>query len=55
MNWICNICGYVYDGEDFSKEADDYVCPLCDANKEAFEKRNVELEIELATNEIVGE
>lgn len=52
MEWICNICGYVYDGEDFTKEEIDYVCPLCDAGKEAFEKRDVELEIKLATNEI---
>lgn len=52
MKWICNICGYVYDKEDFLQEGDDYLCPLCDAGKEAFEKRDVELEIQMATNEI---
>lgn len=54
MKWICNVCGHVYDGEDFMQEDKDYTCPLCDADKSAFEKRNVDLEIELATNEIVN-
>lgn len=52
MQWICNMCGHVYDGKDLLAEADDYVCPLCDADKTAFEKRDVDLEIKLATNEI---
>ncbi|NBK99078.1 MAG: rubredoxin/rubrerythrin [Erysipelotrichia bacterium] len=52
MKYICSICGYVYEEEDFTLEPEDYVCPLCDAGKEAFEKRDVDLEIQLATNEI---
>ena len=39
MTWMCSICGYTYDGEDFTKEADDYLCPLCDSGKENFQQR----------------
>ena len=28
--------GYVYDGDDFENEPDDYVCPVCGAKKEMF-------------------
>ena len=31
--WVCNICGYVYDGEDLP---DDFICPLCKHGKEDF-------------------
>ena len=24
--WVCDICGYVYEGKDLPE---DYVCPLC--------------------------
>ena len=51
MTWMCDICGYVYDGEDFTKEPDDYVCPLCDHGKEHFHQRDMESEIESATNQ----
>lgn len=44
--WVCSICGYVYDGDDFEKESDDYVCPLCGVNKELFEKKKVEIKQE---------
>ncbi|MEG0468749.1 MAG: rubredoxin/rubrerythrin [Longicatena sp.] len=49
--YICNICGYVYDGEDFLKEDDDYKCPLCDQGKEAFHERSFDHEENLATDE----
>lgn len=37
--WVCTVCGYVYDGEDFEKESDSYVCPICGVPKYMFEKR----------------
>lgn len=37
-NWICTVCGYVYDGEiPFEELPDDYVCPLCGVDKSFFE------------------
>lgn len=33
--WVCSICGYVYEGEELP---DDFICPLCMATKEAFIK-----------------
>ena len=37
--WVCSICGYVYDGDDFENEDDTYVCPICTVPKDLFEKR----------------
>lgn len=54
MEWICSVCGYVYDKENFQNEDDDYKCPLCDASKESFEQRDIQSEIEIATNEITS-
>ncbi len=46
----CTICGYKYDprvgdtendiepGTPFEELPDDWVCPVCDAGKDAFEK-----------------
>lgn len=51
MQWICDKCGYIYDGEDFEKEPEDYLCPLCDHGKEEFHYRNLEEEVLLAANE----
>ena len=38
--WICGICGYVYDeekeGVPFEDLPEDWVCPLCRADKSAF-------------------
>lgn len=51
MTWMCSICGYTYDGEDFTKEADDYLCPLCDSGKENFQQRDLATEITAATNQ----
>ncbi len=37
--WRCTLCGYEYDGEiPFEDLPDDYVCPLCGAAKDIFEK-----------------
>ncbi len=37
--WRCTLCGYEYDGEvPFEQLPDDYVCPLCGATKDMFEK-----------------
>lgn len=35
--WVCSVCGYVYQGDDFEYEPDDYVCPVCGAKKEKFQ------------------
>ncbi|MCF0106838.1 MAG: flavin reductase [Holdemanella sp.] len=32
-SWVCNICGYVYEGDEIP---DDYLCPLCKHGKEDF-------------------
>lgn len=37
--WVCSVCGYIYDGEDFNKESDSYVCPICGVPKIMFKKR----------------
>jgi len=48
--WKCNVCGYIYDPEKgdpdggispntpFNKIPDDWVCPVCGAPKDMFEK-----------------
>ncbi len=48
--WECTVCGYIYDpekgdgisgidpGTPFEDLPEDWVCPACGANKEAFEK-----------------
>ncbi len=48
--WVCSVCGYVYDpeagdpdngvepGTSFEDLPDDWVCPVCGADKELFEK-----------------
>lgn len=51
MTWMCDICGYAYEGDDFLKEGDDYLCPLCDCGKENFHERDITSEVEIATNE----
>ncbi len=32
--WVCQVCGYVYEGSDLPN---DYICPLCKHGKEDFE------------------
>ena len=48
--YVCTICGFVYDpekgytddgiepGTKFEDIPDDWVCPICGANKDKFEK-----------------
>ena len=48
--WECSVCGYIYDpdvgdpdgdiepGVSFESLPDDWVCPVCGAPKEMFEK-----------------
>jgi len=45
--WVCQACGYVYDtadgvppGASFDDLPDDWVCPICGAAKDQFEKEN---------------
>ncbi len=49
MRWICTNCGYIYDpatgdtvggiapGTSFDDLPDDWVCPVCYANKDRFD------------------
>lgn len=53
MKWICRECGFVYDGEDFSLENNDYTCPLCERGKEVFEHRAYEHEVKTALEEAI--
>lgn len=48
--WMCSICGYEFDGEEFLNE-DGYVCPLCES-KDSYRKRDMSMEIEMAVREI---
>ena len=48
--WMCTVCGYVYDPEDGDPEGsiaagtpfealpDGWVCPVCGAEKDAFQQ-----------------
>ncbi len=50
QKWVCTVCGYIYDpamgdpengvppGTPFEKLPADWVCPVCGASKEDFEK-----------------
>jgi rubredoxin len=50
QRYMCSICGYVYDpeygdpdsgvaaGTPFEKLPDNWVCPVCGASKDMFEK-----------------
>ena len=56
MNYICELCGYVYRSEngdpengvaprtDFEDVPEDWVCPLCGASKEDFTEETVDSE-----------
>jgi rubredoxin len=41
--YVCVVCGYEYDeskeGKKFSELPDDWVCPVCGAGKDQFEKK----------------
>lgn len=53
VKYVCDLCGYVYEAEagdpehgvapgtDFGNLPADWVCPLCGAGKESFDKVNV--------------
>ena len=34
--WVCSVCGYVYDGDVLPE---DYVCPWCGADASYFEQK----------------
>jgi rubredoxin len=48
--WVCTICGYVYDpvagdpdngvdpGTTWENVPNDWICPICGASKDDFEK-----------------
>ncbi len=36
MKYICNVCGYVYEGAELPK---DFICPLCGAGADQFTKQ----------------
>jgi len=50
--YVCTVCGYVYDpaegdpendiaaGTSFDSLPDDWVCPVCGAEKDEFEKED---------------
>jgi len=50
QKWVCTVCGYVYDpekgdpengvaaGTPFESVPKDWVCPVCGASREDFEK-----------------
>jgi len=50
MNYVCNVCGYVYyefagepskdisPGTEWDSVPDEFLCPLCKADKEQFLK-----------------
>lgn len=52
VRYVCTVCGYVYDpevgdpdngvapGTPFEKLPDDWVCPVCGASKDKFEREN---------------
>lgn len=35
VKYVCSVCGYEYNGE-ISKEADDFICPVCGVSKDKF-------------------
>jgi rubredoxin len=49
-SWVCNVCGYVYDpetgdpdngvapGTAWEDVPEDWLCPICGASKDDFEK-----------------
>lgn len=61
MKFICELCGYEYDpavgdpengvpeGTEFDELPDDWVCPLCGASKDDFEKQDDDKEAEEVT------
>ena len=51
--YVCNVCGYVYDGESLPE---DYICPLCKHDASYFEKRDAsESKQEIKENNLKGD
>lgn len=43
--YVCSICGYIHDeatGVEWGNLGDDWVCPLCKADKSAFQNQNAQ-------------
>ncbi len=42
MKYLCKLCGYIYDeekeGTKFEDLPSDWICPVCGASKDEFEK-----------------
>ena len=36
MKYVCDLCGFIYDEATEGPMPDDYVCPLCGADKSHF-------------------
>ena len=33
MKWVCDVCGFVYEGDEL---LEDYVCPVCGVGADQF-------------------
>lgn len=57
--WICSICGYVYDekkeGKPFQQLPEDWVCPLCGADKNMFSQEQQKSAAPAAPVELGGD
>ena len=57
--WICSICGYVYDeekeGKPFRQLPEDWVCPLCGADKNMFSQEQQKSAAPAAPVELGGD
>lgn len=34
--WVCNVCGYVYEGDPLPE---DFICPICKHGRDSFERK----------------
>ncbi|MDV0446312.1 High molecular weight rubredoxin [Methanosarcinaceae archaeon Ag5] len=42
IQYVCTVCGYIYDEETpFEDLPDDWCCPICGEGKEMFEAEEV--------------
>lgn len=41
--WVCTVCGYVYEGDQLPAG---FTCPLCGVGPESFEKHSIDLNVE---------
>ncbi len=49
--WVCSVCGYVYEGDEVPE---DFLCPLCNHDREAFTLVEQSAERTWAAEHIVG-